>query len=99
MKWLAEYNGWSNYQTWLANQYYGEEPDLEYIQETYQESGYDLSQTVDSYAGFIEEMIEMDKPTLEGYAKEKLDNFLKEIDYQEIAQSVIDNCELTKEEE
>ena len=98
MRKIAEYNGWSNYQTWLVNQYYGE-PDEDFIQEMYADNNYDMQQTIDGYAEYLKEIVESEKPSnLDGFFQEKIDNFLKEINYKEIAEHIIESCTLTNDE-
>ena len=91
---MAEYNGWSNYETWAFQMYRIENtPDSFY--ET-QDDTYELSKILKDEA---EEMLYdmMEEAGINGWMHDICANALSRIDFYEIAEHIIDNNEKEKE--
>jgi hypothetical protein len=86
-----EYNGWSNYETWVVNLW------LENDQSTYnfmlellahaREDYSDKSKVVYSYADMIKEYIEENTPEVTGMYADLLNSAISEVNFREIARS------------
>jgi len=91
---MAEYNGWTNYETWLANLWYDQVfydliveeygPDVTYDQE------YDVAQSIQYY---LDDMVLEEISSQAGFALDLVNAGLREINYREIANSVIDSIQ------
>ena len=91
---MAEYNGWTNYETWLANLWYDQVfydliveeygPDVSYDQE------YDVAQSIQYY---LDDMVLEEISSQAGFALDLVNAGLREINYREIANSVIDSIQ------
>jgi len=91
---MAEYNGWSNYETWLCNlwfdqTFYGlitEEygDDVSYDQE------YDVAQSIQYY---MDDLVLEEVNPQAGFALDLVNAGLRQINYREIANSVIDSIQ------
>lgn len=88
------YQGWSNYETWLANLWYDQVfydliveeygPDVTYDQE------YDVAQSIQYY---LDDMVLEEISSQAGFALDLINAALREINYREIANSVIDSIQ------
>ena len=88
------YQGWSNYETWLANLWYEEVfydliveeygPDVTYDQE------YDVAQSIQYY---LDDMVLEEISSQAGFTLDLINAALREINYREIANSVIDSIQ------
>jgi hypothetical protein len=91
---MAEYNGWSNYETWLCNLWYEETfyglITEEYGDEVSYDQEYDVAQSIQYY---LDDLIfsELNAPT--GFASDLVNAGLLSINYREIANSVIDSIQ------
>lgn len=76
----SNYNGWSNYETWLVNLWLSE-----FLQEL------DIDD-VSTLADYIEEYLEENNPIKEtsGLYVDLLTSALKEVNYREIAEDILD---------
>lgn len=84
-----EYNGWINYETWLAklwldNDGYDFEPER-YIEE----ADFDRDQAEINLASSLEELHEEFKPEVQGIFADLLNAAMSEIDWREIAENVL----------
>lgn len=83
-----EYNGWTNYETWLVNMWYGD------IFNDMAENG----ETVDAeyIQSFVEEMLESDGALPQyGFAADIMNAALREVDWDDLA----DHYRVEEEEE
>jgi hypothetical protein len=91
---MAEYNGWSNYETWLANLWYDQVfYDLiseEYGMEVTYDQEYDVAQSIQYY---LDDLILEEVNAQAGFALDLVNAGLREINYREIANSVIDSIQ------
>ena len=88
------YQGWSNYETWLANLWYDQVfydliveeygPDVTYDQE------YDVAQSIQYY---LDDMVLEEISSQAGFTLDLTNAALREINYREIANSVIDSIQ------
>ena len=86
-----EYNGWSNYETWLVNRWYGdffivmfdgEEVTAEYMQD------------------LVEEMLESDGALPQyGFAADIMNAALRKVDWQELAEQLAEHYAVEDEKE
>ena len=89
------YNGWSNYDTWLANLWYGEIfVDLireEYGEEVTYDQEYDVAQSIQYYLDdLVTDELE-GAVSRAGYVADVVSAAQREINYRELANSVIDS--------
>ena len=88
------YNGWSNYETWLANLWYDQVfYDLiieEYGPEVTYDQEYDVAQSIQYY---LDDMVLEEISSQAGFALDLVNAGLREINYREIANSVIDSIQ------
>lgn len=85
-----KYNGWSNYETWRVKLEIFDYFDLE----GYSKDPYDLSKQLEDYA---EEVIFIDVP--DGLVKDYAGVFLRQVNYYEIAEHLIEDWKYENEEE
>lgn len=91
---MAEYNGWSNYETWLANLWYDQVfYDLiseEYGMDVTYDQEYDVAQSIQYY---MDDLVLEEVNAQAGFALDLVNAGLREINYREIANSVIDSIQ------
>jgi hypothetical protein len=91
---MAEYNGWSNYETWLANLWYDQVfYDLiseEYGMDVTYDQEYDVAQSIQYY---MDDLVLEEVNSQAGFALDLVNAGLREINYREIANSVIDSIQ------
>lgn len=74
-----EYNGWTNYETWLVNMWFGD------IFADMQNEGEDTS--ADSLEGFVLEMLDSEGTLPEtGFAADIMNAALREVDWEDLAE-------------
>ena len=91
-----EYNGWYNYETWLANLWF-DDAFGEDAERCAEDADGDMDAATDALAGVIRETIEshMEETTgASGFAADIVNAALREINYEEIAQRYIDEVEI-----
>ena len=101
------YNGWSNYQTWLTNLWMdNSEGSQEYYQEIAQEcldeAEGDKQKATRNLAKHLEESHEESMEDLKlsvGVFSDLLSHALGSVDWHEIAESLLEDCEYEGEEE
>ena len=102
-----KYNGWANYQTWLANLYYDQlfqefAESYTLVKSEYDETGkYNLAKSFkECFENYLEDCGTMYGEVLPktGFLADLLNGALNEIDWYDIAESYLDNC-LSEEEE
>ena len=76
-----KYNGWSNYATWRVNLEIFDYFDIE----DYSKDPYELSKQLEDY---VEEIIFID--VLDGLAKDYAGAFIRQVNYYEIAEHLVD---------
>jgi hypothetical protein len=90
----AEYNGWSNYETWLANLWYDQVfYDLiseEYGMDVTYDQEYDVAQSIQYY---MDDLVLEEVNAQAGFALDLVNAGLRQINYREIANSVIDSIQ------
>jgi len=94
---MAEYNGWSNYETWLANLWYDQVfYDLiseEYGMEVTYDQEYDVAQSIQYYLDdLVTDELE-GAVSRAGFVADIVSAAQREINYREIANSVIDSIQ------
>lgn len=73
-----EYNGWTNYETWLVNMWFGD------VFADMQNEGQDTS--ADALEAFVLEMLESDGQLPEtGFAADIMNAALREVDWEDLA--------------
>ena len=73
-----EYNGWTNYETWLVNMWYGD------IFADKQEEGTEID--AEYIQSFVEEMLESDGSLTDfGFAADIMNAALREVDWEDLA--------------
>jgi hypothetical protein len=91
---MAEYNGWSNYETWLCNLWYDQTfYDLiteEYGNEVSYDQEYDVAQSIQYY---MDDLVLEEVNAQAGFALDLVNAGLRQINYREIANSVIDTIQ------
>jgi hypothetical protein len=91
---MAEYNGWSNYETWLANLWYDQVfYDLiseEYGMDVTYDQEYDVAQSIQYY---MDDLVLEEVNAQAGFALDLVNAGLRQINYREIANSVIDSIQ------
>lgn len=94
---MAEYNGWSNYETWLANLWYDQifydVISMEYGMEVSYDQEYDVAQSI-NYA--LDDLItdELEGAVSRtGFVADIVSAAQRDINYREIANSVIDSIQ------
>lgn len=91
---MAEYNGWSNYETWLCNlwfdqTFYGLITE-EYGDEVSYDQEYDVAQSIQYY---MDDLVLEEVNSQAGFALDLVNAGLRQINYREIANSVIDSIQ------
>jgi len=87
---MGEYNGWSNYETWLCNMWYGDslpmlQEEQEITREHFQDPIYEMSQILES---MVEEDVAMATINQSnGFVTDAINNFVREVNYYEIAEN------------
>ena len=87
---MGEYNGWSNYETWLCNLWYGDslpmiQEEQEITREHFQDPIYEMSQILES---IVEEDVAMATINQNaGFVTDAINNFVREVNYYEIAEN------------
>lgn len=85
---MTEYNGWTNYETWLANLWLtNDEPSYKVVSLTAQEydDAYDLGKWIERYASAY-----FGVDDLHGFAADMMNASWQEIDWTEIADSFME---------
>lgn len=89
---MGSYNGWANYETWLANLWYDQVfVDLireEYGDEVTYDQEYDVAQSIQYY---LDDLVLEEISSQAGFTLDLINAALREINYREIANSVIDS--------
>jgi hypothetical protein len=105
------YQGWSNYETWCVSLWIDNDEGLQsYWQEQAEEivNGQHESTThgPDSYsdaacslATMLKDDFEENAPTLEGFWSDLLNSALSEVEWREVAESIVGNVEVEEPEE
>jgi|LakMenEpi03Aug12_release.lakeMendotaPanAssembly.Ray.scaffolds.fasta_scaffold04848_32 hypothetical protein len=97
---MAKYNGWTNWETWKTNLelFQDEEPDGydEDILECWDGKKWnksDLMTVSDGYAEYLQQIVEdyAENEKLDSFTESIINSFIKEINFQEIAENIIDN--------
>lgn len=90
---MCEFNGYTNYETWLFSLYYGDDEWLkEQIKDKYNECKNDilyLSELVDYLQSLVEYECFDGKEDLNGFLNDLLDNALLNVNYYEIVEKFI----------
>ena len=87
---MGEYNGWSNYETWLCNLWYGDslpmiQEEQEITREHFQDPIYEMSQILES---IVEEDVAMATINQSAsFVTDAINNFVREVNYYEIAEN------------
>ena len=87
---MGEYNGWSNYETWLCNLWYGDslpmiQEEQEITREHFQDPIYEISQILEN---MVEEDVAMATINQNaGFVTDAINNFVREVNYYEIAEN------------
>lgn len=91
---MAEYNGWSNYETWLCNLWYDQTfyglITEEYGDEVSYDQEYDVAQSIQYY---MDDLVLEEVNAQAGFALDLVNAGLRQINYREIANSVIDTIQ------
>jgi len=77
-----EYNGWTNYETWLINLYFGDDTDWIHARVNDAHSVYDLAKMIEDWVKDEEVM-----PQLDGVYSDLLDGALSEVNWYELAKA------------
>lgn len=77
-----EYNGWTNYETWLINLYFGDDTDWIHTTVNGAYSTYDLAKMIEDWVKDEEVM-----PQLGGVYGDLLNGALSEVNWYEIAEA------------
>ena len=98
------YNGWSNYETWNVKLWMdNDEGSYRYWQEqtleVWEQTDHDKDETVRKLADMIESEHQEAMPELSGTFSDLLGAALSEVDWHEIAESLMSDAELTEDEE
>ena len=86
---MSEYNGWSNYETWLCNLWYGDslpmlQEEQEINRENFQDPVYEMSQILES---MVEEDVAMTVGDNAGFVTDAVNNFVRSVNFYEIAEN------------
>lgn len=100
----TRYNGWSNYETWAANLWLtndagGDEWLRDNAQECFEDAEGDRSEAAIELAGRIESFHDEFYPEVSGLFADLLRSAYDAIDWREIAENALADCELETEEE
>ncbi len=94
---MAEYNGWANYETWVVKLWMdNEQPTYDYWRDI--ASGYILLGDADSkrtgpLAERLKDDYQANLPIVEGVWSDLLQSALSEVDWYEIADSILDDID------
>jgi len=91
---MGEYNGWSNYETWLVNMWYDQTFYGLVLEEYGEDVSYDQEYDVaGSIRYYLEELVLEEVSSQAGFVLDLVNASLREINYREIANAVIDQIQ------
>lgn len=91
---MSEYNGWTNYETWLVNMWYDQTfyglITEEYGEDVSYDQEYDVAESIKYY---LEDMVLEEISSQAGFVLDLINGALSQINYREIANHVIDEIQ------
>lgn len=72
------YNGWTNYETWLVNLWFGDSAAEYFADQKITPDSTDVS-------NYVEQIYETDIPTSDGFFADVINAFMGRVDWQELA--------------
>lgn len=72
------YNGWTNYETWLVNLWFGDSAAEYFADQKITPDSTDVSD-------YVEQIYETDIPTSDGFFADVINSFMGRVDWQELA--------------
>lgn len=88
-----KYNGWANWETWTINLYFGD--DTEYHQSMAEQSEFDSAEMADLIEAWVDDYLRdtLGTSVFQGLAGEFVTAGLEQVDWHELAESWLSDCE------